>query len=79
LGVVADDLAESSCARPVLSTTKISRGRFVGERLKEALQNAIAIVPASFQRSVRERAPWTRPEYHPHMLEGLRKAGWRET
>jgi hypothetical protein len=33
-----------------------------GERLKEALQNAIAIVPASFQRSVRERVPWMRPE-----------------
>jgi len=55
--VVADDLAESSCARPALSTTKISRGRSVEERLEEALQNAIAIVPASFQSSVRERVP----------------------
>jgi hypothetical protein len=77
--VVADDLAGSSCARPALSTTKTSRGRFVGERLKEALQNAIAIVPASFQRSVRERVPWMRPEDHAYMLEGLRKAGGRET
>jgi hypothetical protein len=77
--VVADDLAESSCARPALSTTKISRGRSVEERLKEAQQNAIAIVPASFQSSVRERVPWMRLEDHAHMLEGLRKAGWRET
>ena len=23
--------------------------------------------------------PWMRPEDHAHLLEGLRKAGWRET
>jgi adenylate cyclase len=28
---------------------------------------------------VRRRVPWHRPEDHAHMLEGLRKAGWRET
>jgi adenylate cyclase len=27
---------------------------------------------------VRRRVPWQRPEDHAHMLEGLRKAGWRE-
>jgi len=27
---------------------------------------------------VRERVPWRRPEDHAHMLEGLRKAGWRK-
>jgi adenylate cyclase len=25
---------------------------------------------------VRNRVPWTRPEDHEHMLDGLRKAGW---
>ena len=64
-------------SRPV--NGEISRGRFVEERLKETLQNAIAIVPASFQSSVRERVPWMRPEDHAHMMEGLRKAGWGET
>jgi adenylate cyclase len=48
------------------------------EEAKEALRAAMAVVPASFQRSVRERMPWMRPEDHAHMLEGLRKAGWRE-
>jgi adenylate cyclase len=46
------------------------------EEAKEALRTAMAVVPASFQRSVRERMPWMRPEDHAHMLEGLRKAGW---
>jgi adenylate cyclase len=46
---------------------------------KEALDKAIAIAPASFEMSVRRRAPWMRPEDQAHILEGLRKAGWRET
>jgi adenylate cyclase len=49
------------------------------EEAKEALQQAIAILPAAFERTVRGRVPWMRPEDHAHMLEGLRKAGWRET
>jgi adenylate cyclase len=48
------------------------------EEAKQALEKAIAIAPASFRMYVRERAPWRRPEDHAHMLEGLRKAGWRE-
>src|SRR5439155_26544494 len=48
------------------------------EEAKEALQKAIAIAPAAFEMYVR-RVPWMRPEDHAHMLEGLRKAGWRET
>ena len=48
------------------------------DEAKEALQKAMDIVPASFQSSVHERVPWMRPEDHAHMLEGLRKAGWRE-
>ena len=46
---------------------------------KEALEKAIAIAPASFDIYVRRRRPWHRPEDYAHMLEGLRKAGWRET
>ena len=48
------------------------------EEAKEALEKAIAIVPALFERNVRQRVPWMRPEDHAHMLEGLRKAGWRD-
>ncbi len=48
------------------------------EEAKEALANAIAIAPGSFDMYVRTRMPWHRPEHHAHMLEGLRKAGWRE-
>jgi adenylate cyclase len=46
------------------------------EEAKEALEKAIAILPASFERNVRSRVPWMRLEDHAHMLEGLRKAGW---
>jgi adenylate cyclase len=42
---------------------------------KEALEKAIGIAPASFDRYVRNRVPWMRPEDHAHMLEGLHKAG----
>jgi adenylate cyclase len=45
---------------------------------KEVLEKAIAIAPAAFDRYVRERSPWMRPEDHAHMLEGLRKAGMPE-
>jgi adenylate cyclase len=54
------------CARPALDRI---------EEAKEALEKAMAIVPGSFQRRVRWRVPWMRPEDHAHMLEGLRKAG----
>ena len=49
---------------------------------KEALEKAIAIAPAQFDSFVRgyvrERYPGLRPEDHAHILEGLRKAGWRD-
>ena len=38
----------------------------------------MAIVPGSFDMYVRGRVPWMRPEDHAHMLDGLRKAGWRD-
>jgi adenylate cyclase len=49
------------------------------EEARQALERAITAAPISFDRYVRERAPWFRPEDHAHMVEGLRKAGWRET
>jgi len=49
------------------------------EEAKEALAKTIAITPGSFEMYVRKRVPWHRPEDHAHFLEGLRKAGWRET
>jgi adenylate cyclase len=48
------------------------------EEARQALDKAIAIAPAVFDMYVRQRPPWMRPEDHAHMLEGLRKAGWRE-
>jgi adenylate cyclase len=46
------------------------------EDARQALDQAIAIAPTSFEIYVRNRVPWMRPEDHAHMLEGLRKAGW---
>jgi len=48
------------------------------EEAREALENAITLVPTAFHFYVCQRVPWMRPEDHSHMLEGLRKAGWRE-
>jgi adenylate cyclase len=48
------------------------------DEARGALQKAIAVAPAVFEMYVRQRPPWFRPEDHAHMLEGLRKAGWRE-
>jgi adenylate cyclase len=48
------------------------------EEAKEALEKAIGTVPASFEMYVSKGVPWMRHEDHAHMLEGLRKAGWRE-
>jgi adenylate cyclase len=48
------------------------------EEAKAALEKAVAIGGPSFDMYVRNRAPWWRPESYAHMIEGLRKAGWRE-
>jgi adenylate cyclase len=48
------------------------------EEARQALDNAIAMAPASFDLYIRGRVPWWRPEDHAHILEGLRKAGWRD-
>jgi tetratricopeptide (TPR) repeat protein len=44
---------------------------------REALQTAMTTDPKAFDRFVRTRVPWHRPEDYEHMLDGLRKAGWR--
>jgi TolB-like protein/Flp pilus assembly protein TadD len=44
---------------------------------KEALEKAVSHAPAAFDMYVRNRAPWFRPEYHAHLVKGLRKAGWK--
>jgi adenylate cyclase len=44
---------------------------------KEALEKAVAIGPASFETYVRRRPPHMRPEDYEHVVDGLRKAGWR--
>jgi adenylate cyclase len=49
----------------------------VGEA-QASLHKAIAVAPKYFDMIVRHRAPWWRPEDHEHLLDGLRKAGWRE-
>jgi adenylate cyclase len=43
---------------------------------KEALEKAVAASPEVFERIVRQRPPWMRPEDYSHQIEGLRKAGW---
>jgi len=42
-----------------------------------ALRDFMDNAPQVFDSLVRQRAPFVRPEDHEHMLEGLRKAGWR--
>jgi hypothetical protein len=37
----------------------------------------IALTPRSVDIFVRQRVPWMRVEEYEHMLEGLRKAGWK--
>ena len=48
------------------------------EEARQALEQALAIAPNAFYLYVRQRVPWMRAEDHAHMLEGLRKAGWRD-
>ena len=43
----------------------------------EALQKAVSRAPGAFDMYVRNRAPWFRPEDHDHLVNGLRKAGWK--
>jgi adenylate cyclase len=45
---------------------------------REALEKAIYLAPAAFDMYVCKRVPWFRPEDHAHLLDGLRKAGWKD-
>jgi adenylate cyclase len=47
------------------------------EEARRALENMIALTPRSVDIFVRQRVPWMRVEEYEHMLEGLRKAGWK--
>ena len=47
-------------------------------KAKRALDDAVAIGPASFDMYVRNRVPFIRPEDYAHMIEGLCKAGWKD-
>jgi adenylate cyclase len=43
----------------------------------DALQKAIEVSPEAFDLYVRNRVPFYSPEHYEHLLEGLRKAGWK--
>jgi adenylate cyclase len=47
------------------------------EEARDALQTLQTISPSSFEMYVRQRPKYCSVEYAP-MLDGLRKAGWRE-
>jgi adenylate cyclase len=48
------------------------------DEARDALNRAIGTSHQSFALYVRSCPPWFRPEYHEHMLDGLRKAGWQD-
>ena len=49
------------------------------DEAKQALEKLIAVrVGVHFKRGLDWRPPWMRPEDHAHLLDGLRKAGWKE-
>jgi adenylate cyclase len=47
------------------------------DEAREALKSAIERGPESFNRYTQQRPPWFQSDDFEHMLEGLRKAGWR--
>jgi len=47
------------------------------DEANDTLQKAIELSVSSFNLYVRNRPPWFRAVDHEHILEGLRKAGWR--
>jgi adenylate cyclase len=55
------------------SLGQLGRGEEACEVLREAPPAALAFL----EFRVRNRPPWWCPEDHEHLLEGLRKAGWR--
>jgi adenylate cyclase len=48
------------------------------EEARAALERALTVSPREFDVYVHSRIPWMRPEDYEHMLDGMRKAGWRD-
>ena len=44
---------------------------------RTTMDAAIAASPSYFKYKTDSRAPYMRPRDHEHLLDGLRKAGWR--
>jgi adenylate cyclase len=44
---------------------------------RQALDAALTRAPIAFSTYTRQRPPWFRPEDFEHVMDGLRKAGWR--
>jgi adenylate cyclase len=66
-------------ALDVYATRYLAQALAQLDRVAEAkaeLDRAIALSPEFFERFVRQRAPWMRPEDYARAMEGLRKAGW---
>jgi adenylate cyclase len=57
-----------------LATALAQLGRVT--EAKAELDKAIVLSPVFFDRFVRQRPPWFRPEDYARAMEGLRKAGW---
>ena len=47
------------------------------DEARAALEAAISASPSHFKYRTGSRPPYIHPEIHEHLLEGLRKAGWR--
>lgn len=48
------------------------------DEAREALQKTISLSPQSFRFYTSKRPPWMRSKDYEHLLDGLRRAGWRE-
>ena len=61
--------------RPIYRFLLASLGQL--GRLAEG-EPLMKIAPVGYDHYARHRPPWFSPKDHEHMLEGMRKAGWRE-
>src|SRR5438045_4012953 len=77
------DAEARSCIGWALQACGDAAGAVAGQlgrttEAREALQKAVSRAPGAFDMYVRSRAPWFRPEDHDHLVNGLRKAGWKD-
>ena len=77
-GATGDPVLSGVSASPTAGSLPRSASSAAVRKQRQRLDKAIEIAPGSFDMYVRRRAPWFRPEDHAHMVDGLRKAGWRE-